>query len=94
GFQRLREAYEAALEWSQAPQEAVEVVVEHRGETLDQRYQAAMQDGTALFFEVHLLHRSIEGELSAEDTRWAFETFNWLTAWQRLELPAELVEKL
>lgn len=94
GFQRLREAYEAALERSQAPQETVEVVVEHRGETLDQRYQAAMQDGTALFFEVHLLHRSIEGELSAEDTRWAFETFNWLTAWQRLELPAELVEKL
>lgn len=94
GFQRLREAYEAALAWSQAPQEAVEVLVEDAGETLEQGYQAAMANGTGLFFEIHLLHRSIEGDLDAEDTRWAFETFNWLTAWQRLELPSALIETL
>ncbi len=93
-FQRLREAYEAALEWSAQPQEAVETVVDDVGETLEQRYQAAMADGTALFFEIHLLHRSVEGELDTADTRWAFETFNWLTAWQRLELPAALIETL
>lgn len=94
GFQRLREAYEAALEWSQAPQETVEVIVENLDEPLDQRYQAAMSDGTALLFEIHLLHRCLAAELSAEDSRWAFQTFNWLTAWQRLELPAELIERL
>lgn len=94
GFQRLREAYEAALAWREAPQETVEVIVEQLDQTLEQRYQAAMADGTALFFEIHLLHRSIEGQLTAEDSRWAIETFNWLTAWQRLELPAALIETL
>lgn len=94
GFQRLREAYEAALTWSEDPQEADEVVIETHGETLAERYQAALGNGGALHFEIHLLLRDIEGDLNPEDTRWAFETFNWLTAWQRLELPAELVEKL
>ena len=95
GFQRLREAYEAALAWRENEQEPeAEVLVEALGETLAQRYEAAMADGTALFLEIHLLQRCIEGELNAEDTRWAFETFNWLTAWQRLELPSALIDTL
>lgn len=94
GFQRLREAYEAALEWHQGLQEADEVVIETRGNTLDEQYQAAMADGSALHVEIHLLLRDIENDLSPDETRWAFATFNWLTAWQRLELPGELIEKL
>ena len=94
GFQRLREAYEAALEWSQGQQEADEVVIDILGDGLADHYQAAMAHGNALHFEIQLLLRDIEGHLNPEDTRWAFETFNWLTAWQRLELPGELIERL
>ncbi|WP_431703414.1 J domain-containing protein [Pseudomonas sp. BR20] len=94
GFQRLREAYEAALAWSQGQQEADEVVIDIQGDSLADHYQAAMAHGNALHFEIQLLLRDIEGHLNPEDTRWAFETFNWLTAWQRLELPGELIERL
>ncbi|MGR3885483.1 J domain-containing protein [Pseudomonas sp. 1152_12] len=96
GFQRLREAYESALNWSQREQEpeVFDVLVENVAEPLAQRYQAAQSNGSALYFEIELLQRCIQGELSAEDRQWAFETFNWLTAWQRLELPGELVEAL
>lgn len=94
GFQRLREAYETALEWSQAPQDVDEIVIEICGDDLAQRYQTATANGGALPFEIYLLQCAIEGDLGAEDTRWAFETFNWLTAWQRLELPSELIDAL
>lgn len=95
GFQRLREAYEAALAWNEQPyDEAPEVLVEDADDSLDQRYQAAVANGTLLLFEIHLLQRSVDGELDAADTRWAFETFNWMTAWQRLELPSALVQSL
>ncbi|VVM77491.1 hypothetical protein PS664_02111 [Pseudomonas fluorescens] len=94
GYQRLREAYEAALAWNPDEQVADDVLIETSDHSLAQHYQAAMADGTALLLEVHLLQRCIEGDLNAEDTRWAFETFNWLTAWQRLELPSELISTL
>lgn len=94
GYQRLREAYEAALAWNPDEQVADDVLIETSDHSLAQHYQAAMADGTALLLEVHLLQRCIDGDLNAEDTRWAFETFNWLTAWQRLELPSELISTL
>lgn len=97
GFQRLRDAYETALDWSQtppAPESEDEASTPERDATLAQRYASAMADGTALSLEIHVLQRCVDGDLTAEDSRWAFETFNWLTAWQRLELPGMLVDTL
>ena len=54
GFQRLREAYEAALAWNPDEQVADDVLVETPDQTLAQHYEAAMADGTALLLEVHL----------------------------------------
>ena len=64
-------------------------------QTLQEHYTLAIAAGAGLEFEVALLKRCLcDEELSEDDRRWAFDTFQWLTAWQRLELPQELIEAL
>lgn len=102
GFQRLREAYEAALNGQESVMDdasaavAVEMAApEPVDGTLPQRYQQALAQGNGLAFEVALLERCISDDtVSDEELRWAFDTFHWLSAWQRLELPAQWLDAL
>lgn len=124
-FQRLREAYESALEqarWlgmqeqephpnedpmplaGQAPQgpkplspaQRVAPLLEGiRIEQLDLRYQQAIQSDCLLEFELGLLRHCVERpDQSQQLLAWAFATFHWLSAWQRLELPEYLIDAL
>lgn len=100
-FQRLREAYEEALNWIEWQREDDQPTVVEPVPTavtvgtLQQQYQQALATGTGLMFEVTLLQRIVDThDVSLDDRQWAFETFHWLTAWQRLELPGVLIEAL
>ncbi|WP_258197647.1 MULTISPECIES: J domain-containing protein [Pseudomonas] len=92
GFQRLREAYEAAMSGQESALDdafaatAVEMAApEPVDATLPQRYQQALAQGNGPAFEVALLERCISDDtVSDEERRWAFDTFHWLSAWSCL----------
>ncbi|MGV8888032.1 MAG: J domain-containing protein [Pseudomonas sp.] len=126
GFQRLREAYEQAMEWSRreptverqtpAPsleaelsfelehvrfeqragaQQAQQLLADVTVERLDERLAQARVSHCAREFEDQLLMMCLsprdDGMLLAA---WGLVQFNWLSAWQRLDLSSQALELL
>lgn len=126
GFQRLREAYEQAMEWSRreprverqtpAPsleaglsfelehvrfeqragaQQAEQLLADVTVERLDERLAQARVSHCAREFEDQLLMMCLsprdDGMLLAA---WGLVQFNWLSAWQRLDLSSQALELL
>lgn len=125
GFQRLREAYEQAMECSRrAPVMAVEPVVEGYGtldiefdsnpagpsagqlraaqlledltaDQLDQRLTQARVSHCTREFEEQLLMLCLEPRDDAMSmANWGMQQFNWLTIWQRQDLPGTALDSL
>ncbi|NBF02138.1 molecular chaperone DnaJ [Pseudomonas sp. Fl5BN2] len=80
----------------QSPAQRVAPLLEGiRIDQLDQRHQQAIDTDCLLEFELGLLRHCVERpEQSVQLLAWAFATFHWLSAWQRLELPDYLLEAL
>ncbi|MEX3776917.1 J domain-containing protein [Pseudomonas sp. MYb118] len=124
-FQRLREAYEQAMEWSRrAPVMASEPDVEAHGtletefdatpagpnaaqlraaqlledltpEQLDQRLAQARVSHCTREFEEQLLMLCLQPRDDAMSLAdWGMQQFNWLTMWQRQDLPAHALDLL
>jgi hypothetical protein len=62
---------------------------------LEQRYAKALEHDAVYVFEDGLLRHCVE-QPDVDDAvlAWAFETFHWLSAWQRLDLNEELLVEL
>lgn len=114
-FQRLREAYEQAVNSNQpapsiiTPAEQSPVAVTHGIEwqraaqllegltlaDLDKALAKAINTECAGAFEEQLLERCLESTPLAESlTDWALEHLDWLTPWQRSNLPQRSTQRL